>query len=504
LTVVQRSDERFVNVGYRGELILRSRSFSTRVAEQEGVVQIPKHLETTEFEDPETHENVLQVTDLGERAGFTRLLIVDEKGNELESRELDRGYLLLVKDGDKVTPGKPLYRYRSVIDRYSPRYGTIIYHPSGADVKTGQVLFEWDTYNSPIVTTEEGSIHLVDIKEKVTLRDEIDETSRKRVPVIVEDKEKRLQPSVTITDSAGNQIASYPLPTGSILDVREGQAVRRGDVLAKIRRESSKTRDITGGLPRVSELFEARKPKDAAVISEIDGVVKLGKVSRGMKKVKVAGEAEEEREYQIPQGRHLYVQENHEVQAGDRLTEGPINPHDILKVKGINEVQEYLVDQIQEVYRIQGVRIDDKHIEVIVRQMLQKVTIDDPGDTNFLSGENVDKVVLREELERVKSEGGKPATYQPLLLGITKASLSTRSFVSAASFQETTRILTEASIQGSVDPLRGLKENVAIGHLIPAGTGLPEYRNLRTQAQDLFEEEEELPEVTDEESMKSA
>ena len=222
----------------------------------------------------------------------------------------------------------------------------------------------------------------------------------------------------------------------------------------------------------MSELFEARKPKDAAVIGEIDGIVRLGKVSRGMKKVKVEGENGEAHEYQIPQGRHLYVQDGYEVRAGDRLTEGPINPHDILKVKGINEVQEYLVDQIQEVYRIQGVRIDDKHIEVIVRQMLQKVTIDDPGDTSFLSGEHVDKVVLREELDRVRAEGGKPATYQPLLLGITKASLSTRSFVSAASFQETTRILTEASIMGSVDPLRGLKENVAIGHLIPAGTGL--------------------------------
>ncbi len=333
------------------------------------------------------------------------------------------------------------------------------------------------------------------------------ERSRRRVPVIVEDKEKRLQPSISIQDKGGNQIATYPLPTGSMLSVHEGSVVKRGDVLVKIRRESSKTRDITGGLPRVSELFEARKPKDAAVISEIDGTVHLGKVSRGMKKVKVEGDAGEEREYQIPQGRHLYVQEGHEVGAGDRLTEGPINPHDILKVMGINDVQEYLLDQIQEVYRIQGVRIDDKHIEVIVRQMLQKITIDDPGDTNFLAGEPVDKVILREELERLKAEGGKPATYQPLLLGITKASLSTSSFISAASFQETTRILTEASIMGSRDPLRGLKENVAIGHLIPAGTGLPEYRSLRTQPLDLFEEEEEEEDLvggTDEETIKSA
>ncbi len=502
LAVVQRRDGKFVNVGHRGDLVVRARNFSTRFAEQEGIVRIPSTLETAEVEDPETHEKVRQVTGISDRTGYARILITDKQENEIESRELEKGMLLLVAEGDRVTPGKPLYRYRPVMDRHAPRYGTIIFFPSGSEVASGQVLFQWDTYNIPIVTQEEGTVHLVDIKEKVTLRDEIDETSRKRVPVIVEDREKRLQPAVAILDSKGETITSYPLPTGSMLVVREGQPVTRGEVLAKIRRESSKTRDITGGLPRVAELFEARKPKDAAVISEIDGVVRLGKVSRGMKKVRVEAENGESREYQIPQGRHLYIQDGYEVRAGDRLTEGPINPHDILRVKGINEVQEYLVDQIQEVYRIQGVRIDDKHIEVIVRQMLQKVTIDDPGDTSFLSNEPVDKVVLREELERVKAEGGKPATYQPLLLGITKASLSTRSFVSAASFQETTRILTEASIMGSVDPLRGLKENVAIGHLIPAGTGLPEYRSIKTVPTDLLDEE--ISEGPDEETVKSA
>jgi DNA-directed RNA polymerase subunit beta' len=505
LTTVLRHDGKYVNVGHRGELVVRSRNYSTRVAEQEGIVRMPEGLEFDEIEDPETHDRVRLVSGVGDRGSYARLSVMDKSGNELESREIERGMILLTAEGDKVTPGKPLYRYRPVVDRYTPRYGTIIYLRSGVEVKIGQVLFEWDTFNIPIVTQEEGTIHLVDIREKVTLRDEIDETSRKRVPVIVEDREKRLQPSVAIHDGSGTQIAGYPLPTGSMLVVREGQTVSKGEVLAKIRRESSKTRDITGGLPRVAELFEARKPKDAAVISEIDGVVRLGKVSRGMKKLRVEAEAGEVREYQIPQGRHLHVQEGYEVRAGDRLTEGPINPHDILRVKGINEVQEYLVDQIQEVYRIQGVRIDDKHIEVIVRQMLQKVTIDDPRDTNFLSGEHVDKVVLREELERVEAEGGKSATYLPLLLGITKASLSTRSFVSAASFQETTRILTEASIMGSVDPLRGLKENVAIGHLIPAGTGLPEYRSIRTQATDLIDEEAiEAGEGPDEETVKSA
>ncbi|MEZ4650152.1 MAG: hypothetical protein R3E97_15480 [Candidatus Eisenbacteria bacterium] len=358
-------------------------------------------------------------------------------------------------------------------------------------MKKGDNLFEWDTWNTPIVAREKGTVRFVDVKERVTLRDEIDESSKKRVPVIVEDREKILHPHIEVLDSSDNVLGTYPLPTGARLQVQDGAKIKVGDVLAKIRRESSKTRDITGGLPRVSELFEGRKPKDAAIISEIDGSVSIGKGVRGMKKITVENESDK-KEYLVPHGRHVYVQEGYEVMAGDRLTEGPINPHDILRVKGMNEVQEYLVDQIQEVYRIQGVKIDDKHVEVIVRQMLQKVKIDDPGDTNFLAGENVDKVVLREELERIRAEGGKPATYQPLLLGITKASLSTRSFVAAASFQETTRILTEASIMGSLDPLQGLKENVAIGHLIPAGTGLPEYRKLKSYATDLQEEETDI------------
>ncbi len=379
----------------------------------------------------------------------------------------------------------------AIVDRWEPRYGTIIFFKDGEKVKQGDVLFEWDTWNTPIVAREKGTVRFVDVKERVTLRDEIDESTKKRVPVIVEDRDKVLHPHIEVLDSAENVIGTYPLPTGARLQVQDGAEAKVGDVLAKIRRESSKSGDITGGLPRVSELFEARKPKDAAIISEIDGGVKIGKGVRGMKKITVENESDK-KEYLVPHGRHVYVQDGYEVNAGDRLTEGPINPHDILRVKGMNEVQEYLVDQIQEVYRIQGVKIDDKHVEVIVRQMLQKVKIDDPGDTNFLAGENVDKVVLREELERIRAEGGKPATYQPLLLGITKASLSTRSFVAAASFQETTRILTEASIMGSIDPLQGLKENVAIGHLIPAGTGLPEYRKLKSLPTDVQEEETDV------------
>ena len=264
-------------------------------------------------------------------------------------------------------------------------------------------------------------------------------------------------------------------------------------MLAKIPRSTSKTRDITGGLPRVSELFEARKPKDAATVSEIEGTVEFGQETRGMRKIVVVSPSGDTRDYLVPHGKHLRVQEGDPVRAGERLTEGPVNPHDILKIKGIKEVQEYLLNEIQEVYRLQGVRIDDKHVEVIVRQMLQKVRIEDPGDTRFLEGDEVDKIELREDQERVRVEGGQPATFQPLLLGITKASLRTQSFISAASFQETTRVLTEASIQGKLDPLRGLKENVTIGYLIPAGTGLSKYRRMRVmEPQEIHEDQEVL------------
>ena len=253
--------------------------------------------------------------------------------------------------------------------------------------------------------------------------------------------------------------------------------------------------------PQVAELFEARKPKDHAVVTEIDGIVELGGITRGLRKVTVRNENEEIKEYLIPHGKHLHVQNGDPVKAGDRLTEGPINPHDILHIKGINEVQEYLVNEAQEVYRLQGVRIDDKHIEVIVRQMLQKVRIEDSGGTILLEGEQVGKSALREEQERVLAEGGQPATFEPLLLGITKASLSTQSFVSAASFQETTRVLTEATMIGSKDELRGLKENVIIGRLIPAGTGLSKYAKLRVASEVEGIEEPDKEEVA---TIKSA
>ena len=379
-----------------------------------------------------------------------------------------------------------------VIDRFTPGYGTIMKVPDKAQVKRDEIIFEWDTYNVPIIATITGKVRFVDIKEKVTLRDQVDETTSKRELVIVEDREKRLHPHIDVIPTKGGKTKPYAVPTGARLVIRDGQKVEAGDVLATLRRASGKTRDITAGLPRVSELFEARRPKEQATITEIDGTVHLGKLTRGMRKIEVTSEdGEEVREYLIPHGRHLHVQEGDYVRSGNPMTDGAINPHDILRVKGIKDVQEYLVDQIQEVYRAQGVPIDDKHVEIIVRQMLQKVRIEDPGDTRFLEGELADKIMLKEEQAAVVAEGGEAARYSPLLLGITKASLSTHSFVSAASFQETTRILTEASINGSVDPLRGLKENVAIGQLIPAGTGMPSLRGLKAVPLDAEPEEEE-------------
>jgi DNA-directed RNA polymerase subunit beta' len=284
--------------------------------------------------------------------------------------------------------------------------------------------------------------------------------------------------------------------------VADGDTVHQGDVLAKIPRETTKTKDITGGLPRVVELFEARKPRETAVITEIDGIVKYGDITKGQRKIVVINENGVEREYALPRGVHVNVQEGEHVRAGEPLMDGPRNPHDILAVLGEKELQAYLVNEIQEVYRLQGVNINDKHIEVIVRQMMRWIKVEDVGDTEFLVDEQVDKFRFQEENERVKKSGGKPASGRPLLLGITKASLSTESFISAASFQETTRVLTEASISGKIDYLRGLKENVIMGRLIPAGTGLEFYRNVEliseTPEQLLGEEAPPELELTDE------
>ena len=274
-------------------------------------------------------------------------------------------------------------------------------------------------------------------------------------------------------------LKSYAMPIRANLMVSNADALEPGDVIAKIPRETTKTKDIVGGLPRIVELFEARRPRETAVMSEIDGIVKFGPITKGLRRVIVEAPDGEKREYSIPRGVHINVQEGERVKAGEPLMDGPLNPHDILAVLGEKQLQSYLVNEIQEVYRLQGVNISDKHIEVIVRQMMRWVKVEDVGDTQFLLEQQVDKFRFREENERVIAQGGKPATGRPLLLGITKASLSTESFISAASFQETTRVLTEASIQGAVDHLRGLKENVIVGRLIPAGTGMEYYRNVR-------------------------
>jgi DNA-directed RNA polymerase subunit beta' len=386
-----------------------------------------------------------------------------------------------------------LYEGKNLRTRYTVPYGAKLVVQDKDTVEHGQVLFEWDPYSAPILAEKSGAVRFYDIIDEVTVREELDEKTGLRQRVVIEHRDKTIHPHVVIETVKGKKAGEYPIPTGAHLMVHDGDKVIAGDLLAKIPREISKTRDITGGLPRVAELFEARKPKERATVSEIDGVVEFRGVARGMRRIVVRGDTGEEMEYLIPHGKHLRVRDGDIVRAGDKLSEGPINPHDILRIKGINAVQEYLVNEIQEVYRLQGVRINDKHIEVIVRQMLEKVRIEDPGDTNFLEGEQADKMRVREENEKVASKG-KPATFQPLLLGITKASLSTESFISAASFQETTRVLTEAAINGSRDSLLGLKENVIIGHLVPAGTGVGRNRRIKVVA-----EEEEIPELPEEE-----
>ncbi len=376
-------------------------------------------------------------------------------------------------------------------ERYGLQYGAELLVSEGDAVKAGQLLSEWDPFSMPIVTEVPGVVKYGDIIEAVTMQEQLDDVTGLSRKVITESKDPDSRPRITIKADDGSTLqlpnsrneARYFLPVNANIYVNDGDRVEAGDVLAKISRETTKTKDITGGLPRVAELFEARKPKDHAVISEIDGTVQFGKDTKGKRKVVIQPEVGESSEYLIAKGKHLSVREGDRVRAGEALMDGPANPHDILKVLGEKALANYMVDEIQEVYRLQGVRINDKHIEVVVRQMLRRVTVTDVGDTNFLVDENVEKQVFEEENERVISQNGQPAKGVPLLLGITKASLSTESFISASSFQETTKVLTEASINGRVDYLRGLKENVIMGRLIPAGTGLGAYKRLTVEVE---------------------
>jgi len=344
-------------------------------------------------------------------------------------------------------------------------------------VALGEQLAEWDPYTYAVLTEIGGTVQFKDLQEGITLNEEVDEVTGLSRLVVSDAPDEKRQPTILINGAKGKK--RYLMPSRAHLMVLDGDVVGPGDILAKIPRESTRTKDITGGLPRVVELFEARKPRETAIISEIDGVVRFGEVAKGQRKIYITADNGEEREYSVPRGIHVNVQEGERLSAGDPLMDGPLNPHDILNVLGEKLLQAYLVNEIQEVYRLQGVTISDKHIEVIVRQMLRWVRIEDVGDTNFLLEQQVDRFRFNEENDRVLAEGGRPSIGRPLLLGITKASLSTDSFISAASFQETTRVLTEASINGAIDGLRGLKENVIVGRLIPAGTGLEYYRSVQ-------------------------
>ncbi len=382
----------------------------------------------------------------------TEIVVKDGKGNEKMSQRLPYGARLLTEEGEKV--------------------------------RAGQKLAEWDPYTTPIITEKDGVAHYHDLVEGVSISDKVDEATGIASKVVIDwrsqPKGGQLKPRVSLSDKKGKQItlpnglpANYYMSVDAILSIENGQDVKAGDIIARIPRETSKTRDITGGLPRVAELFEARRPKDAAIISEIDGQVEFGKDYKSKRRiiVKPVDKKAEPKEYLIPKGRHLAVHEGDFVRKGDPLLDGAMVPHDILDVMGVEALADYLIQEIQDVYRLQGVKINDKHIEVIVRQMLQKTEVQKPGDTTFLVGEQVDRDEFELTNQKAIADAKQPAAGKPVLQGITKASLQTRSFISAASFQETTRVLTEASTQGKVDALYGLKENVIVGRLIPAGTG---------------------------------
>jgi DNA-directed RNA polymerase subunit beta' len=391
-------------------------------------------------------------------------------------------------------------------EKYSIIYGAKLKVEDGQRVKSSDLIAEWDPFSTPILTEAAGRVKFGDLIEGMTVREQVDEVTGMSTRVVVETKNPDSRPRISIKDESGKttklpaesgRYARYFMPVGANIVVSEGSMMYPGDAMAKIPRETTKTKDITGGLPRVAELFEARKPKEVTVISEIDGLVAFGKDVKGKRKVIITPDAAETgnktlspKEYLIPRGKHISVHEGDRVRAGEPIMDGLANPHDILSILGEKELAKFLVDEVQEVYRLQGVKINDKHIEAIVRQMLQRVRIQEVGDSDFLLGEQVEKYKFEEENEKIRQRGGQVAVAEPLLLGITKASLSTESFISAASFQETTRVLTQAAIEGKIDYLRGLKENAALGRLIPAGTGYPRYRRIGIQV----ESEEAIPE----------
>ncbi len=484
----------------------------------------------------------MAMVDLGEAVGIIAAQSIGEPGTQLTLRTFhvggtaariaeqtarktkkagviefgDRLVTVLNPDGQKVVTsyeGELIIKASadknaSIEARLQVPLGAYLMVEDGQSVKKDDTVFTWDPYSNPIIADVEGTVRFVDLVEDESLSEELDELTGLRQRVVIEDREKKLHPHIEIWQSKGGKekrVRDFILPVGAVITIEDGSELKAGTILAKISREAYKTRDITGGLPRVAELFEARRPKDPATISEIDGFVRFGEIKRGKREVFVrpaiveggswtVDESQPEQVYEVPSGKHLRVHEGDRVRAGDRISEGPVNPHDILRIKGPRAVQEYLLNEVQEVYRLQGVKINDKHIGVIVKQMLQKVRIADSGDTELLEGEHVDRSQFRETNEDAKKRKIRPATAEPLLLGITKASLTTQSFVSAASFQETTRVLTDAAIRGSRDDLLGLKENIIIGHLIPAGTGMYRYQEVDVDSEAL-PEPEPMPEA---------
>jgi DNA-directed RNA polymerase subunit beta' len=398
-------------------------------------------------------------------------------------RNAEGNYVIMNRNGEIAILGKG----GREVERYPIIYGATLKVLDGQEIESNQVLAEWDPFTIPILTEVAGTVKFGDIMDGTTMQEKRDNVTGKISRVIVESRQTDLRPRISIKDSDKKTAAlpgpskghaRYHLPTDAIIMVNEDDKVDAGTVLAKIPRETTKTKDITGGLPRVAELFEVRKPKENAILSEIDGTVSFGQYSKGRRRVIITPELGDPIDYFITKGKHVSVLEGDYIRAGEPLMDGSANPHDILRIRGAKELAKYLVNEVQEVYRLQGVSINDKHIEVIVRQMLKQVNVKDVGDSGFLLGEQVEKWHFEEENQKIITQGGKPAIAEPLLLGITKASLSTESFISAASFQETTKVLSDASIAGKVDKLKGLKENVIMGRLIPAGTGLKEYRDI--------------------------
>ena len=425
------------------------------------------------------------------------------KLNNIKTVKHHKGYLVAVSRSGEISVINEHGRER---ERYKVPYGATITVEDGESVTQGQVVASWDPHTHPVVTEVAGQLKFEDFVDGVTVTEQIDEFTGLTSIVILDPKTrgsagKELRPLAKLVDEDGNDVcfantdipATYALPAGAILSMSDGAQVAVGDVIARIPQESSKTRDITGGLPRVADLFEARKPKEPAIMAEYTGTVSFGKETKGKVRLVITDEEGESHEELIPKWRHLNVFEGEQVVKGEVIADGEPNPHDILRLQGVEELSDYLVREIQDVYRLQGVKINDKHIEVIIRQMLRKVNVAEPGDSNFLRGEQIDRARALESIEELQAQGKEPLTFEPILLGITKASLATESFISAASFQETTRVLTEAAVRGLKDYLRGLKENVIVGRLIPAGTGFAHHaERRRTREQDLSDQLKEL------------